>query len=211
MLNDLAGLLVALGRLQEAIARLGDAYTQAREIGYRRFEGLVVGNAAELFHLAGDDASSLACAGASLEIGAALGDGLQVVHNATVIAAILSPAGITGGAHALLQRVAAAARAVDNRRYLAEARLHQARALVDLERPAEAALAAKEAHMLVAASRRRRSWARPRRLWRACRSPPWNRARRWTPRGSSRGGVPRPTRRRWSASGTRARGAEPVK
>ncbi len=95
--------------------------------------------------------SSLACAGASLEIGAALGDGLQVVHNATVIAAVLRRQGNPAGAHALLERVAAAARVFDNRRYLAEARLHQARALVDLERPAEAALAAKEAHALAAA------------------------------------------------------------
>ena len=198
VLNDLAGLLVALGRLQEAIARLGDAYTQAREIGYRRFEGLVVGNAAELFHLAGDDASSLACAGASLEIGAALGDGLQVVHNATVIAAVLRRQGNPAGAHALLQRVAAAARAFDNRRYLAEARLHQARALVDLERPAEAALAAKEAHALAAAIGQAALVDEAEALMAGMPVTPLDEARRWTPRGSSGTGVPCPTRRRSS-------------
>jgi tetratricopeptide (TPR) repeat protein len=136
VLNDLAGLLVALGRPQEAVSRLGEAYARARDIGYRRFQGLVVGNAAELFHLAGDDGPALACAHASLEIGAALGDVLQVLHNATVIAAIRRRQGDPRAAEALLAQVAAAARAADNRRYLAEARLHQARALRDLGRPA---------------------------------------------------------------------------
>jgi tetratricopeptide (TPR) repeat protein len=141
LLNDLAGLLVALGRVDEAVERLGEAHRHAREIGYRRFQGVVVGNAAELFHLAGDDDPALACAQISLQIGAALGDVLQVVHNATVIAAVRRRQGDPAGAFALLERVVAAARASDNRRYLAEALLHQSRARLDLGLPAEAAAA----------------------------------------------------------------------
>jgi class 3 adenylate cyclase/tetratricopeptide (TPR) repeat protein len=145
LLGDLAGLLVALGRVGEAIERLAESHAQAREIGYRRLEGIAVGNAAELFRGAGDDAAALACAGRSLEIGAALGDVLQVIHNATVIAAVRRRQGDPSGADALLERVAAVARARGNLRYLAQARLFQARARHDRGQDAAAAEAAADA------------------------------------------------------------------
>jgi tetratricopeptide (TPR) repeat protein len=151
LLNDLAGVLVALGRSGEAIARLGEASTHARAIGYRRFEGAVVGNAAQMLLDAGDDAPALACAGMSMEIAASLGDVLPVLHNAIVIAAICRRRGDARAAESLLERVAAAARAADNRRYLAEARLHQARARLDLGRPAAAEHAAAEAEAIARA------------------------------------------------------------
>ncbi len=144
-LNDLAGVLVALQRPRDAIARLGEAYAIAQEIGYRRFAGVIVGNAAELFHIAGDDGPALACAGRALEIATSLHDVIEVLHSATVIAGVRRRRGDPEEADALLERIADAARASDNRRYLAEARLHQARARWDLGRPEAAAIAAAEA------------------------------------------------------------------
>lgn len=121
LLNDLAGVLVALGRNGEALARLSDAYAAAREIGYRRFQGAVVANAAELLRGAGATDAALACAARSLEIGAALGDALQVVHDALVIAALRAPAD-PPQAVALLTAAAGAAEAAGLHRQAVEAR-----------------------------------------------------------------------------------------
>jgi class 3 adenylate cyclase/tetratricopeptide (TPR) repeat protein len=124
-LNDLAGLLDALDLPREAIARLGEAYTLARETGYRRLAHVVVGNAAELFLQAGDDDAALGCAGVALEVAATLRDVIALLHSAAVIAEVRGRQGDVAVASRLLTLVADVARAAGNRRYLEEAeRLH---------------------------------------------------------------------------------------
>jgi tetratricopeptide (TPR) repeat protein len=144
-LNDLAGVLVALDRPADALKRLAEAYAVANELGYRRFAGVTVGNAAELFQMLGHADAALACAARSLRIAESLQDVVTVVHTAMVIAAVRRRQGEPAEAERLLGRVIDVARATDNRRYLAEAWLHRARAYRDLGRAADARHAAGEA------------------------------------------------------------------
>jgi class 3 adenylate cyclase/tetratricopeptide (TPR) repeat protein len=76
--NDLAGLLVEMEDLAGAARYVRQALETSREIGYRHPEGVLVGNAGELFRLSGDPAQAIACATVGMEITADLGDRVDV-------------------------------------------------------------------------------------------------------------------------------------
>jgi tetratricopeptide (TPR) repeat protein len=118
---------------------------RADEVGYHRFAGITVGNAAELFSGLGDTSAALECAERSLRRAEALQDVLAVIHNAIVIADVRRRQGEPAEAERLLARVIEVARASDNRRYLAEAWLLRAHACNGLGEDERARRAADEA------------------------------------------------------------------
>ena len=144
-LNDLAGLLLDLGRPAEAVERLRRAHALALDIGYRRFSGMIVANVAELHRTRGEAAAALACAGHALGTFASLSDVYGVLYAAGTVAMVRHEQGALDDAERLLELLVAKAGSADNRRFRCDALLELARVRLAGRRPAEAADAAERA------------------------------------------------------------------
>jgi class 3 adenylate cyclase/tetratricopeptide (TPR) repeat protein len=126
-LNDLAGVLVDVGLPAESAERLAQALALARDLGYRRFAGVVMANAAELHRRRGEFDPALQCLAQALEVFAPLGDVYGLVLVAGCIGMIRREQGQLDEAERLLDLVIAVAGTVDNRPFLCDALLEQAR------------------------------------------------------------------------------------
>ena len=144
-LNDLAGVLLDLGRPADAVEHLRRAHALARDIGYRRFSGMIVANVAELHRTRGEAAQALACAAHALGTFASLHDVYGVLYAAGTVAMVRHEQGALDDAERLLELVAAKAGSADNRRFRADALLEQARVRLARGRPAGAAEPARRA------------------------------------------------------------------
>ena len=126
-LNDLAGLLLELGRPADAVERLRRAYALSRDIGYHRFSGMIVANVAELHRVRGEHTQGLACAAHALGAFSSLNDVYGVLYAAGTVAMVRREQGALDDADRLLDLVIEKAGSADNRRFRCDALVEQAR------------------------------------------------------------------------------------
>jgi class 3 adenylate cyclase/tetratricopeptide (TPR) repeat protein len=147
-LNDLAGVLVELGSDFQALERLRQALELAEELGYRRFSSAIMANAAEIYRRRGELDRALACLASAVDVAASLRDVSVLLLSANLLAMIRSEQGRLEDAERLLELVIEVAESADNRRFLGDALLEQARLERKRGRRSEAAALARRAAAL---------------------------------------------------------------
>ena len=132
--NDLAGLHVDSGDHIRAFECLVPGLEAAREIGDRHAEGVMVGNAGELYRIHGDITRAIACAVRGLSITTELRDWPDVVTKLGNIAVALAEQGRVDEAERFSNVAIALARATDDDFTLCECLLARSSFLADPSR-----------------------------------------------------------------------------
>ena len=143
--NDLAGLHVDSGDHTRAFECLMPGLEAAREIGDRHAEGVMIGNAGELYRIHGDLTRAIACAVRGLSITTELRDWPDVVTKLGNIAVALADQGRADEAERFSNVAIALARATDDDFTLCECLLARSSFLADPSAMEEALRLSEEA------------------------------------------------------------------